>query len=76
MVIFDCEKMKCPNTGLYRFCESLGHSLMEKIRTEPDMTLAFYTPKSVAGAILFEPFSLQSLPVLCRNRCGLRYKAF
>lgn len=50
MVIFDCEKMKCPNTGLYRFCESLGNSLMEKIRTEPDMTLAFYTPKSVAGA--------------------------
>lgn len=41
-ILFDCERMKYPNTGLYTFCSELGHALLEKVT--PDEQLYFYTP--------------------------------
>ncbi len=33
-IVFDCEKLKFPNTGLYHFCDSLGKALKEHIGRE------------------------------------------
>lgn len=44
LVVFDCERMKYPHTGLYHFCLQLGSSLSKTAGKEP---LCFYTPASV-----------------------------
>lgn len=43
-IVFDCERMKYPHTGLYHFCLQLGHSLL---KTNQGERLCFYTPPSV-----------------------------
>lgn len=49
MVIFDCERMKFPRTGLYAFCDRLGHALLcESGENAPD-ELGFYVPSSCVG---------------------------
>lgn len=49
-VLFDCERMKYPHTGLYQFCLQLSQALL---RTTGNEKLCFYTPPSV-GKILGE----------------------
>lgn len=47
VIVFDCERMKYPHTGLYHFCLQLSQAL---IRTNNGQSLCFYTPPS-AGDI-------------------------
>jgi glycosyltransferase involved in cell wall biosynthesis len=42
-IIFDCERMKYPDTGLYYYCLNLGISLQQHINPQ-DEELFFYTP--------------------------------
>lgn len=44
-ILFDCERMKYPNTGFYTFCSELGHSLLEHKQAKEE--LYFYVPKKV-----------------------------
>lgn len=42
-IIFDCERMKYPDTGLYHYCLQLGRHLEKNIRLQEE-ELHFYTP--------------------------------
>lgn len=46
-IIFDCERMKYPHTGLYHFCLQLGQALLAA--KEPGEVLTFYTDKKNKG---------------------------
>lgn len=41
-ILFDCERMKYPNTGLYTFCDELGAALLQQ--AQPEEELYFYIP--------------------------------
>lgn len=43
-IVFDCERMKYPHTGLYQFCLQLGQALK---KTPSGEQLCFYAPPSV-----------------------------
>jgi glycosyltransferase involved in cell wall biosynthesis len=45
-IILDCERMKYPNTGLYKFCFELGNSLL-KHRDPVRENISFYLPPSI-----------------------------
>ena len=45
-IIFDCERMKYPNTGLYFFCDMLAEGLSEE-SLKHEEKLAFYVPKGL-----------------------------
>ncbi|MEI6947453.1 glycosyltransferase family 1 protein [Paraflavisolibacter sp. H34] len=47
-VLFDCERMKYPFTGLYYYCQHLGKSLLQEAR--PGLDLCFYLPPSAGPA--------------------------
>ncbi len=47
-IVFDCERMKYPYTGIYYFCLHLGKALLRQKDT--DENLCFYTP-AVAGKV-------------------------
>lgn len=47
-IIFDCERMKYPFTGLYYFCKELGTALL-KNNENSDKEISFYLPKKEAG---------------------------
>lgn len=49
MVIFDCERMKFPRTGLYTFCDRLGQALLREAGEEASCSLGFYVPSSYVG---------------------------
>ncbi len=42
-IIFDCERMKYPDTGLYHYCMNLGQYLEKNIDSKTEQ-LYFYTP--------------------------------
>lgn len=44
-IIFDCERMKYPHTGLYHFCHHLGNALKEEIQKE-NGEICFYVPET------------------------------
>lgn len=44
-IIFDCERMKYPDTGLYHYCLNLGRHLEKNIRLHEE-ELLFYSPRS------------------------------
>ncbi len=43
-IIFDCERMKNPHTGLYHFCKQLGAALLKQI--PPNYQFNFYLPEN------------------------------
>lgn len=43
-VVFDCERMKYPNNGLYSYCKQLGAALL-RMKPKLDCELAFYVPQ-------------------------------
>lgn len=45
-IIFDCERMKYPNTGLYFFCDMLAESLSDESLKHSEK-LAYYVPKGL-----------------------------
>lgn len=47
MLVFDCEKLKFPDTGLYHFCDSLGKALKKRLATDGGMT--FFLNRKLAG---------------------------
>ena len=44
-IIFDCERMKYPDTGLFHYCINLGNYLEENVDPHNEQ-LFFYTPRS------------------------------
>jgi glycosyltransferase involved in cell wall biosynthesis len=42
-IVFDCERMKYPDTGLYHYCQNLGKYLEQNIDNQTE-ELYFYTP--------------------------------
>lgn len=44
-IIFDCERMKYKETGIYYYCLNLGMRIRERL--DPGQQLFFYTPKNV-----------------------------
>lgn len=46
-ILFDCERMKYPNTGLFHFCLNLGHHLLEQQRADEE--IRFYVPEESKG---------------------------
>ncbi len=48
-IIFDCERMKYPHTGLYHFCHQLGNALRENAE-ENQAQLSFYVRASEQSA--------------------------
>ncbi|WP_316792792.1 glycosyltransferase family 1 protein [Pedobacter frigoris] len=46
-ILFDCERLKYPNTGLYTFCESLGKALLNN--AEKDQQITTYVPAKAKG---------------------------
>lgn len=46
-VIFDCERMKYENTGLYHYCLNLGNHISKYTRPDRE-ELLFYTPSGIA----------------------------
>lgn len=68
-IIFDCERMKYPHTGLYHFCLQLGKALLEARQSNEWIT--FYTDlanKGIFGAeekyLLQKPIHKLMLPSL------------
>jgi len=47
-IVFDCERMKYPNTGLYHYCLQLGRALTRLMDREKE-ELYFYLDKKVNG---------------------------
>lgn len=47
-IIFDCERMKYPYTGLYSFCKELGAALLRQ-RKDQDNQISFYVPEKEVG---------------------------
>lgn len=46
-ILFDCERMKYPNTGPYQVCENVGKNLIKNIK--PDERLTFLVPPHLDG---------------------------
>lgn len=46
-LLFDCERMKYPNTGLYTFCDELGSALLAE--QQADEKLFFYLPHKLGN---------------------------
>ncbi|WP_343689811.1 glycosyltransferase family 1 protein [Chitinophaga sp.] len=46
-LLFDCEKMKNPNTGLFEFCKQLGFALLKNKAADEEMI--YYVPKQYQG---------------------------
>jgi glycosyltransferase involved in cell wall biosynthesis len=47
-IIFDCERMKYPDTGLYHYCLNLGLHLKDELRTKEE-ELVYYAPNQYHG---------------------------
>ncbi len=47
-IIFDCERMKYENTGLFHYCLNLGLHL-QKLVSAGEEEMSFYTPFGVSG---------------------------
>src|SRR5688572_16549409 len=50
-IVFDCERMKNSNTGLYHYCLNLGYHLQKHAENSEDLT--FYSPSNALNR--FEP---------------------
>ena len=50
-VLFDCERMKYPYTGLYYFCRELGQALIRQTASAA-FRLAFYVPEKEKGVLV------------------------
>ncbi|MEX6688918.1 glycosyltransferase family 1 protein [Danxiaibacter flavus] len=48
-ILFDCEKMRHPNTGVFYFCLNLGQALQKAYNSAREQ-LHFYTPQNQATA--------------------------
>lgn len=46
-IVFDCERMKYANTGLYHYCLNLGRQIHEKLKNSPEEDITFFSPASV-----------------------------
>jgi glycosyltransferase involved in cell wall biosynthesis len=46
-ILFDCERLKYPNTGLYTFCKQLGLTL--QTNAPSDFEIEYYLPSSSIG---------------------------
>jgi len=45
-ILFDCERLKYPNTGLFTFCEGLGHALIRCLAPHQKLT-AYVPPEAI-----------------------------
>src|SRR5687768_5891529 len=52
-IVFDCERMKYPDTGIYSYCLNLGSRLMQTLHQKD--TLTFFIPPAIKN--IFGPKS-------------------
>ena len=51
MLVFDCEKLRHPNTGLYHFCDQLAKALLRQdVERRLNRQFALYLPEDLAAA--------------------------
>ena len=69
-IIFDCERMKYPDTGLYHYCLNLGKYLEKNINLKEEQ-LHFYSPPAqqdwsftTSNHLTQSPFHKFKLPAL------------
>ena len=49
MVVFECERVKVPNTGIYYFCRNLAHALIAEMSGEKEFELGFFLRRRNKG---------------------------
>ncbi|MDR0891344.1 MAG: glycosyltransferase family 4 protein [Mediterranea sp.] len=49
MILFDCERMKHPYTGLFTFCDCLAGALQQQAMLHPEHAMGFYVPRAFVG---------------------------
>lgn len=49
-IIFDCDLMKYPHTGLYRYCLNLGLNVQPLLKQDGSAKISFYVPPSASGS--------------------------
>ncbi len=57
-IIFDCERMKYTNTGLYHYCLNLGRHLDQRVKTTTEERLTFYSPAAAQHDLGSDTFHL------------------
>lgn len=53
-IVFDCERMKYPNTGLYHFCKNLGQALIDKADASKEL-IGIYIQKTLQQQFIGKP---------------------
>lgn len=61
-IIFDCERMKYPDTGLYHYCLNLGKYLEMNI-DRANETLHFYTPPGISHLFNYDADHISQSPL-------------
>ncbi len=46
-IVFDCERMKHANTGLYHYCLNLGRHIDQRVKKSGKERITFYSPAAV-----------------------------
>ncbi len=49
-IVFDCERMKYANTGLYHYCLNLGKHISRRMEKSAEENITFYSPAGVQMA--------------------------
>ncbi len=49
MILFDCERMRYPHTGLYHYCDRLGRAMLRVADSKMRDQICFYLPESCRG---------------------------
>lgn len=49
MILFDCERMKHSDTGLFHFCMNLAKALIAEADKQENIELGFYLPRNMTG---------------------------
>ncbi|MFB6455763.1 glycosyltransferase family 4 protein [Chitinophaga sp. Hz27] len=77
--VFDCERMKYPNTGLYTYCLQLGKAMLAQLSSSEEMS--FYVPANTnpdfgPGAKLLEQKSWHKMYMPYRERYDVWHTAY
>ncbi|MBX2925391.1 MAG: glycosyltransferase family 4 protein [Chitinophagaceae bacterium] len=49
-IVFDCERMKYSNTGLYHYCLNLGQHIQQKLGNSQEEQITFFSPSETRQA--------------------------
>ncbi|MBK7375060.1 MAG: glycosyltransferase family 4 protein [Ferruginibacter sp.] len=79
-IIFDCERMKYPDTGLFHYCLNLGNHLAT-YNTPGEEEITFYSPNPAAkffdpGSKLINQYELHKLRMPSLKRYGIWHATY